>query len=221
MTPFTAAGTVDRVGLANLVCRQLAAGTRGISIGGSTGESGSQRDAERAEAIRTVAAGMAPLASPWLIVIPRRDRQAARARWGPVVEAGTRCTRSLRTPTVPSGFMGLAFSYVTNNALVPADQLPRTALDFLTPRYLSKLTITWPNDDDAVRYMFKRIVDRYGWSYLDNLMARQPTFVRGMPVSVGAVSGGQAAASVAAFGMLAADPAGPTTFTPPSDFFQS
>jgi ABC-type Fe3+ transport system substrate-binding protein len=121
-----------------------------------------------------------------------------------------------------TGFMGLAFSYVTNNALVPADRLPRTALDFLAPEYQGKLTITWPNDDDAVLYMFKRIVDQYGWTYLDRLMAQRPTFVRGMPASLGAVSSGQAAASIAAFGMLAADPTSPTTFTlPVDDFFQS
>ncbi|MEA5367026.1 4-hydroxy-tetrahydrodipicolinate synthase [Amycolatopsis sp., V23-08] len=56
MTPFTADGAVDHDGLANLVRWQLASGTHGISVGGSTGEPGSQTVAERAEAIRTVAA---------------------------------------------------------------------------------------------------------------------------------------------------------------------
>lgn len=55
MTPFTADGAVDHVSLANLVRWQLANGTSGISIGGSTGEPGSQSVAERAEAIRTCA----------------------------------------------------------------------------------------------------------------------------------------------------------------------
>ncbi|MFE0019615.1 4-hydroxy-tetrahydrodipicolinate synthase [Amycolatopsis sp. NPDC059021] len=56
MTPFTAEGAVDHDGLENLVRWQLAAGSHGISIGGSTGEPGAQTIAERAEAIRTVAA---------------------------------------------------------------------------------------------------------------------------------------------------------------------
>ncbi|MFD9959338.1 4-hydroxy-tetrahydrodipicolinate synthase [Amycolatopsis sp. NPDC058986] len=56
MTPFTAERAVDHDGLANLVRWQLAAGSHGISIGGSTGEPGAQTIAERAEAIRTVAA---------------------------------------------------------------------------------------------------------------------------------------------------------------------
>jgi 4-hydroxy-tetrahydrodipicolinate synthase len=58
MTPFTAAGDVDHDGLANLVRWQLAAGSHGISIGGSTGEPGAQTVTERADAIRTVAAAV-------------------------------------------------------------------------------------------------------------------------------------------------------------------
>jgi 4-hydroxy-tetrahydrodipicolinate synthase len=56
VTPFTDAGDVDHDGLRRLVGWQLAAGTHGISLGGSTGEPSSQSIAERAEAIRTVAA---------------------------------------------------------------------------------------------------------------------------------------------------------------------
>lgn len=58
MTPFTADGELDHAGLANLVRWQLSAGSHGISIGGSTGEPGAQTVAERAEAIRTVAAAV-------------------------------------------------------------------------------------------------------------------------------------------------------------------
>ncbi|HEX8866927.1 MAG TPA: 4-hydroxy-tetrahydrodipicolinate synthase [Lentzea sp.] len=56
MTPFTAEGAVDHDGLVTLVRWQLASGTHGISIGGSTGEPGAQSVAERIAAIRTVAA---------------------------------------------------------------------------------------------------------------------------------------------------------------------
>ncbi|MDJ0324405.1 4-hydroxy-tetrahydrodipicolinate synthase [Cryobacterium sp. PH31-AA6] len=55
MTPFSADGAVDHAGLANLVNWQLASGTHGISLGGSTGEPSSQTITERAAAIRTVA----------------------------------------------------------------------------------------------------------------------------------------------------------------------
>lgn len=54
MTPFTSDGDVDHESLANLVEWQLANGTHGISIGGSTGEPGAQSLEERIAAIRTV-----------------------------------------------------------------------------------------------------------------------------------------------------------------------
>jgi ABC-type Fe3+ transport system substrate-binding protein len=121
-----------------------------------------------------------------------------------------------------TGFMVLAFSYLSNNTLVPPAQAPRTARDFLDPKYTGKLTITWPNDDDAVLYMFKNIIDKYGWGYMDGLMAQQPTFVRGLPSSVGAVMSGQAAATIAGISGLVGNPASPATFTiPADDFFQS
>ena len=58
MTPFRANGDVDHASLANLVNWQLASGSHGISIGGSTGEPSAQSIDERAAAIRTVAAAI-------------------------------------------------------------------------------------------------------------------------------------------------------------------
>ena len=55
VTPFDEAGEVDHESLRRLVAWQLAAGSHGLSIGGSTGEPSSQTVAERAAAIRTVA----------------------------------------------------------------------------------------------------------------------------------------------------------------------
>ncbi|MCF8541399.1 MAG: 4-hydroxy-tetrahydrodipicolinate synthase [Aurantimicrobium sp.] len=54
MTPFTADGAVDHDSLANMVSWQLANGTNGISLGGSTGEPSSQSIAERIAAMKTV-----------------------------------------------------------------------------------------------------------------------------------------------------------------------
>jgi len=54
MTPFTPDGAVDHDSLTNLIEWQLASGTHGVSIGGSTGEPGAQSIDERAAAIATV-----------------------------------------------------------------------------------------------------------------------------------------------------------------------
>lgn len=56
VTPFTDAGDVDHDTLRRLVRWQLAHGSHGISVGGSTGEPSAQSVAERAAAIRTVSA---------------------------------------------------------------------------------------------------------------------------------------------------------------------
>jgi 4-hydroxy-tetrahydrodipicolinate synthase len=56
MTPFTADGAVDHDSLANLVEWQIASGSHGVSIGGSTGEPGPQSVDERVAAIETVVA---------------------------------------------------------------------------------------------------------------------------------------------------------------------
>ncbi|HEX3784498.1 MAG TPA: 4-hydroxy-tetrahydrodipicolinate synthase [Pseudonocardiaceae bacterium] len=56
MTPFTPDGEVDHESLANAVRWQLANGTHGLSIGGSTGEPSAQSIVERLDAIRTVLA---------------------------------------------------------------------------------------------------------------------------------------------------------------------
>jgi 4-hydroxy-tetrahydrodipicolinate synthase len=55
VTPFTAEGEVDHVSLRKLVRWQLASGSHGISIGGSTGEPSAQTVAERIAAMKVVA----------------------------------------------------------------------------------------------------------------------------------------------------------------------
>ena len=54
MTPFADDGGIDHESLANAVHWQIANGTHGLSIGGSTGEPSAQSVAERLAAIRTV-----------------------------------------------------------------------------------------------------------------------------------------------------------------------
>ncbi|PXY18805.1 4-hydroxy-tetrahydrodipicolinate synthase [Prauserella muralis] len=56
MTPFTTDGEVDHESLANAVRWQIASGSHGLSIGGSTGEPSAQSIAERLGALKTVLA---------------------------------------------------------------------------------------------------------------------------------------------------------------------
>ena len=59
VTPFTAEGAPDPEGLRSLIEFQLANGSHGISLGGSTGEPSAQTVAERAAAIRLAADAVA------------------------------------------------------------------------------------------------------------------------------------------------------------------
>lgn len=65
VTPFTADGELDEAALEGLASWQLAAGSHGLSVGGSTAEPGAQTMAERVAAMRVVA-GVAADAVPFL-----------------------------------------------------------------------------------------------------------------------------------------------------------
>ncbi len=72
-----------------------------------------------------------------------------------------------------------AHTYAYNPNLVKAKDVPRSALDFLNPRFKGKVVSCYPADDDATLYAFYSIVQKYGWSYMDRYMANQPNFIQG------------------------------------------
>jgi ABC-type Fe3+ transport system substrate-binding protein len=67
--------------------------------------------------------------------------------------------------------------YAYNTALVPAAEVPKSALDFLKPRFAGALITTDPTEDDAGLSAFNLIVGKYGWDYMDKYMAQKPVFV--------------------------------------------
>jgi ABC-type Fe3+ transport system substrate-binding protein len=72
-----------------------------------------------------------------------------------------------------------AHAYAYNPDLVKPEDVPRSALDFLKPRFKGKVVSCYPADDDATLYAFYTIVQKYGWSYMDRYMANQPNFIQG------------------------------------------
>ncbi|OLY84473.1 hypothetical protein AYI68_g1364 [Smittium mucronatum] len=66
----------------------------------------------------------------------------------------------------------LACDYENGNA-------PVEDLDFLDPKYKNRIVMTYPNDDDAVLYQFDKIISKYGWQYVEKLVAQNVTWVRG------------------------------------------
>jgi ABC-type Fe3+ transport system substrate-binding protein len=69
--------------------------------------------------------------------------------------------------------------YGYNTEHVMADDVPKSALDFLKARFKGRLVSAYPADDDATLYDFYTIVRKYGWGYMDRYMALEPRFIQG------------------------------------------
>ena len=81
-------------------------------------------------------------------------------------------------------FAAVTIAYAYNTKLVRAEDVPKSALDFLKPAFHDKLISVYPHDDDAALYLFHLIVQKYGWSWMDRYMATKPHFVQGhLPVA--------------------------------------
>jgi ABC-type Fe3+ transport system substrate-binding protein len=93
----------------------------------------------------------------------------------------------------PINVFAIAPAYNTR-VVAPADA-PRSARDFLKPAWRGKLITAYPHDDDATLFAFYTIVKKYGWSFMDDYMAQQPTFVQGHLGVVRSVAAGDSAAT--------------------------
>ena len=86
--------------------------------------------------------------------------------------------------------------YAYNTNLVPAADVPKSALDFLKARFERQLITTDPAEDDAALAIFNLIVGKYGWDYMDRYLAQKPAFVTtGHETVSNAIAGGEKAAT--------------------------
>ena len=69
--------------------------------------------------------------------------------------------------------------YAYNPKLVDKVDVPKTAKDFLHPRFMGKIISTYPHDDDITLYLYHLIVEKHGWSFMDGLMKNKPAFLMG------------------------------------------
>ena len=84
-----------------------------------------------------------------------------------------------------------AHAYAYNPNLVKESEVPRSALDFLEPRFKGKVVSCYPADDDATLYAFYSIVQKYGWSYMDRYLANEPRFIQGHLGVVRSIASGE------------------------------
>lgn len=109
----------------------------------------------------------------------------------------------------------IGFSNNVNSTLIPADQAPRDALDYLDPKLKGRLALTYPHDDDAVLYQFDRIVGLHGWEYMERLIAQDALWMRGTVPARMLVQRGERAATFTASGALVPASGNPLRFQLP------
>ena len=115
-----------------------------------------------------------------------------------------------------------AFSNVVDTAVIPADQAPREAMDYLRPDLKGRIVLVYPHDDDAVLYQFERIIARHGIEWLQRLQTQDVQWVRGSATPLQIIGAGKAAATFTSFYYLN-PPASDTMrmILPRDDYFQS
>jgi ABC-type Fe3+ transport system substrate-binding protein len=92
---------------------------------------------------------------------------------------------------------------------------PATATDLLDPHWKGRIVSTFPNDDDAVLYLYKLIVDKHGWGWLKDFADQQVRWVRGTQEPADQVEAGTAAVALGTDGMLTPSPGVRTRFVVP------
>ncbi|WP_438462974.1 ABC transporter substrate-binding protein [Marinomonas sp. PE14-40] len=118
------------------------------------------------------------------------------------------------------GLFGVAFSNVVNTKVIAEDKAPRDALDYLDPSLKGKIILTYPHTDDAVLYQFWNLKEKYGWEYLEKLIATEPTWVRGTSMPYVAINNAWYGASFTSSWAFVPWPESDTRFMlPKEDYF--
>lgn len=94
-----------------------------------------------------------------------------------------------------TGLYMLTFANSYNKNLVSAENAPRDYADFLKPEFKNRIIITYPHDDDAVLYIFDKIIQKYGIGFIEQLQANGVQWVRGTQTPRDAVEAGKYAVS--------------------------
>lgn len=99
-----------------------------------------------------------------------------------------------------TGLFMLTFANSYNKTLVSAENAPREYADFLKPEFKNRIIITYPHDDDAVLYVFDKIVQKHGIGFIEKLQANGVQWVRGTQTPRDAVEAGKYAVSTGTSG---------------------
>ncbi|QSZ36859.1 hypothetical protein DSL72_006742 [Monilinia vaccinii-corymbosi] len=70
-------------------------------------------------------------------------------------------------------------NFVYDSSFVSQSDVPTNYKDLLDPKWKGKIVATYPNDDDAIAYLFSIIIGKYGFEWLEALAAQDVQWVRG------------------------------------------
>lgn len=89
-----------------------------------------------------------------------------------------------------TSLMVIAFSFMYD-IQAAGTHAPKTAADLVDLRWRNAIASSYPNDDDAVLYLYSLYQRTYGWDWVAAFAAQQPQFARGTNTPGAAVTGGQ------------------------------
>jgi ABC-type Fe3+ transport system substrate-binding protein len=95
----------------------------------------------------------------------------------------------------------IGFSFMYNAAAV-GGSAPKTPLDLIDPQWQGKIASSYPNDDDAVLYLYRLYAEKYGWSWVSKLVAQDVQFARGSNTPGVATNAGTKAIGIGGSGSL-------------------
>ena len=103
----------------------------------------------------------------------------------------------------------IAFSYFYSTTALGSTG-PATPQELVAPAWQGRIASSYPNDDDAVLYLYSRYASTYGWDWIARLATQGIQFGRGTNSPGVAVNGGQKAIGIGGAGSAAAS-ASPAT----------
>lgn len=111
------------------------------------------------------------------------------------------------------------FSFVPQYAKCGVNCPPSDYTDFLRPEYKNRLVLTPPHDDDAVLFVYDRILKKHGEKFLHELARQRPRFVRGTAAPAALVGRRGFLGNITGYLTTPDQPS--LSFIPDSDFFVS
>ncbi len=116
-----------------------------------------------------------------------------------------------------TGLFMLTFANSYNKNLVSAENAPRDYADFLKPEFKNRIVIAYPHDDDAVLYVFDKIIQKHGIGFIEKLQANGVQWVRGTQTPRDAVEVGKYAVSTGTSGAFVPVESANTRFVLPTN----